>query len=115
MATINGTEIARRVLVADTFRTRTIGLLGRDHLPPGEMLWIHAAPSIHTIGMRFSIDVIFLNPSREIVRVVWAVPPFRFVLGGFGAASVLEAQTGWLDTSRFTTGRTIEFSAVPSS
>ncbi len=115
VATIRGIEIARGVSVADTFRTRAVGLLGHDQLPPGEMLWIHAAPSIHTIGMRFSIDVIFLNQAREIVRIVWAVSPFRMVFGGLGASSVLEAQTGWLDRSLLTPGATVEFNAAPSS
>lgn len=114
-ASINGVEIAGRVCSANTFRARTVGLLGRDHLPAGELLWIHAAPSIHTFGMRFAIDVIFLNQSREITRVVWAVPGFRMVLGGYGACSVLEAQTGWLDRTRVVKGATVEFSAVPSS
>jgi uncharacterized membrane protein (UPF0127 family) len=114
-ASINGVEIARRVCLADTFRSRTVGLLGRDHLPAGELLWIHAAPSIHTMGMRFAIDVIFLNQAREIVRVVWALPRFRMVFGGYGACSVLEAHTGWLDRSRVIKGATVEFSAVPLS
>lgn len=104
-----GCVVVGRVETARTFWQRAAGLLGRRGLSTGTVLWIRRAPSIHTIGMRFPIDAVFLDRTHRIVKVVWNVSPGRFVFGGLGADSVLEAEAGWLDRNRIAAGSSIAF------
>jgi uncharacterized membrane protein (UPF0127 family) len=78
-----------RVYVADDAAARLIGLAWLDDLPDGCGLLIPNCHSIHTFGMRFALDVDFLDGRRRPVRRVEAVPPRR-VLWCRGATAVLE-------------------------
>ena len=60
---------ALRVSVPQTRRERARGLLGRDGLAPGEALFLERCRSILTIGMRFAIDVAWLDPDLQVVRL----------------------------------------------
>ncbi|MDX6603654.1 MAG: uncharacterized protein QOF23_163 [Solirubrobacterales bacterium] len=79
----------RLVPVASGPRTRLLGLarLDRDEAGPG--LLIPRCAAVHTFGMRFRLDLVFLDrDGREITRR-HGVPPRRFVRVR-GAAAVLE-------------------------
>jgi hypothetical protein len=54
--------------IADTLEARRVGLLDRDSLDPGEGLYIRSASRIHTIGMKFPIDVIFISRAGHVIR-----------------------------------------------
>jgi uncharacterized protein len=87
---LRSTEVAgRRVPVADRPVARLLGLalLDRDRAGPG--LLIPRCRTIHTFGMRFPIDVVFLDSSGEPISRRRAVPPCRVVVER-RAASVLE-------------------------
>jgi hypothetical protein len=58
--------------------------------PPGRALLLPRCRSVHTFGMRFAIDVTFLDGEGRVLRAVPAVPPWR-VVSCPGAAGVLEA------------------------
>lgn len=64
--------VTRRVLVeadeAKGLAGRSVGLLGATGLPPGRGLLIRTC-QVHTIGMRFTIDVVYLSKGGRIVRV----------------------------------------------
>ena len=81
------------VRLAATRWTRLRGLLGRD--APGALL-IAPARSVHTCGMRFPIDVVFLDERLTVVRVVRALRPWR-VAGERRARAVLELPAGGAD------------------
>jgi len=66
--------------------------MGRRTLAEDEGLLIEPCSSIHTMFMRFTIDVVFLDKERRVVKVA-TVPPFRAALGGGGHA-VLELPAG---------------------
>lgn len=86
--------------VARTMRQRMRGLLGRDGLPHGQAMWIKRCSSVHTVGMRFAIDLVFLSRDNTVVRVIPDVRPGRpFVWGGWKATSVIESEAGDLDLS----------------
>src|SRR5438132_14293071 len=85
-----GATVAARVRLADTPRSRRIGLLRHAGLEPGEGMWIYPTQAIHTFGMRFPIDVAFLDHRRRIKRVYHALAPFRLTAPVWGARSVLE-------------------------
>ena len=88
-------EKAERAL---SFMDRLRGLLGRPSLGPGAALLIERCGAIHTVGMRFAIDAVFLDRGWHIVRIVRNVRPARLmVCGGWGAERVLETETGCLD------------------
>jgi uncharacterized protein len=85
-----GTLLASHAEIADSIRTRLIGLLGRGALDPGGGLWLFPSSSIHTIGMRFPIDVVMLSRDATVVGVCESVRPFSIVWPNLHAKSILE-------------------------
>jgi len=82
-----------RVLVARSFLQRARGLLGRTHLAADEALLLRPCSSVHTFGMCFAIDVVFIDPQGVVVAVREALGPWRFARCR-GAAAVLEMAAG---------------------
>src|ERR1700758_1607997 len=72
-----GPVVCDHAVIADRAASRMRGLLGRSSLPAGEGLLLQPAPSIHTAFMRFPIDVIFLDRSRQVVKLVETLGPWR--------------------------------------
>jgi len=64
----NGQKIAGDVYVADTFLTRLKGLLFKKEMNEDKGLLIRPCSQVHTIGMKFNIDVVFLSNSGEVVH-----------------------------------------------
>lgn len=89
-----GAVIAVRVRVADTLKTRTKGLLGRDDMALDEGLLITRCDSVHTFFMKFPIDLLYLDKELRVVKVVSDMGPSRmsFCLGR--ARHVLELKGG---------------------
>jgi len=85
-----------RLAEARGTRARMRGLAGLEELPSGHALRIPRCGSVHTFGMRFSIDVIFLDRRHRVVRVARAVAPRRLVAAR-GARSVIETRAGEAD------------------
>ena len=71
---------------------RLTGLVGRRSLPPGVALEIPRCRSVHTFGMRFALDLAWLDGERRVVRIDRAVAPWR-VRSCRQARSVLEADS----------------------
>jgi len=78
-----------RVPVAESFGTRLRGLSRRDRSRAGAGLLIPRCSSVHTFGMRFDLDVFFLDERGRVIEARHAVPPRR-VLWCRGACAVLE-------------------------
>lgn len=83
-----------RIVLANTFLRRLIGLLGRKALSQREGLLISPCPSIHTFFMRFSIDVVFLDEKYKVIGIAESVLPNRIRLGPKGTKHVLELADG---------------------
>ncbi|HVX33760.1 MAG TPA: DUF192 domain-containing protein [Solirubrobacterales bacterium] len=79
----------REVPVATGFRARALGLSLLDREDAGPGLLIPRCASVHTFGMRFALDVHFLDADGAVLGSRLAVPPRRFVAQR-GAAAVLE-------------------------
>ena len=79
----------REVPVATGFRARTLGLSHLDRRDAGPGLLIPRCASVHTFGMRFALDLHFLDADGTVLSSRLAVPPRRFVTHR-GAAAVLE-------------------------
>jgi uncharacterized membrane protein (UPF0127 family) len=62
---------------ADTHMSRLRGLLGRMKLRTDEGLWIVPCQGIHTIGLLFPIDVIYLDANGRVIHIIERLGPFR--------------------------------------
>jgi uncharacterized membrane protein (UPF0127 family) len=105
-----GTMVGERIRVAETGLTRIVGLLGERELLPGDGLLIVPSQGVHTLGMRFAIDVVFLDGSWNVIAVRHAMRPFRMTRVVWRAAAVLELRSGTLNSTNTSVGDTIEFS-----
>jgi uncharacterized membrane protein (UPF0127 family) len=65
------------LVVAHGPLARLRGLSARRSWPAGVALEIPHCRSVHTFGMRFALDLVWLDGSRRVVRVDRAVPPCR--------------------------------------
>lgn len=83
----------REVPVADDFRARLLGLAGLSRAEAGTGLLIPRCASVHTVGMRFALDLAFLGGRGEVLAVHRGVGPGR-LLWHRGAAAVLEIPAG---------------------
>lgn len=103
-----GTLLADRAGIADSSKTRKTGLLKHDRLENGEGLWIAPCEGVHTVGMKFPIDVLFLNKKRKVVKVRAAMPRWRMALC-LRAHSVLELPSGTAAATNTASGDQLEF------
>jgi uncharacterized membrane protein (UPF0127 family) len=72
---------------------RLTGLAFRADLPHGVALHLARCRSVHTFGMRFALDLVWLDAAGEVVRIDRAVRPGR-VRSCAAARSVLELRAG---------------------
>lgn len=94
-----GERIADHVGVAGGMFARMRGLLGRRPLGPGEGLLLSPCNGIHTVGMRYPIDVLFLDGRGRIARAVHAVDPGRMIPYVRGASRAIELPAGTLSSA----------------
>ena len=87
------TLLADRADIASTSVTRKVGLLRHTGLEKGEGLWITPCEAVHTIGMKFPIDVLFLDKKRRVVKIRSDMPRWR-MSACLWAHSVLELPSG---------------------
>jgi uncharacterized membrane protein (UPF0127 family) len=109
------TWLATKVRKADNFLTRLVGLLKRTNLGPEEALWLMPSKGIHTIGMKFPIDVVFLNRDNHVVGLMSGLAPNRISAVHFSGYSVLELPSGTIKKSRSEIGDQFEISLVETS
>ncbi len=104
-----GTVVGDRVRAAGTFLSRLVGLLGTSAIADGEGLWIVPCRSVHTLGMRYPIDVAFLDARGVVVGILGGLPPNR--VGRFfrDARGALELRSGILAATRTVPGDRLEF------
>lgn len=87
--------IAQRVHAAFDSASRRTGMLGRDSWPDEEALVIAPCQAVHTVGMRYAIDVVLVRRDGTIEKVRSAVRPWR-VAGAWRAFAVIEMAAGAL-------------------
>jgi uncharacterized membrane protein (UPF0127 family) len=79
--------------VARAYGERRRGLAKMEPMPPGHGLHILRTNSVHTFGMRFALDLVWLGRRGRVVRIDRDVPPRRVKLC-VGARSVVETRAG---------------------
>jgi uncharacterized membrane protein (UPF0127 family) len=100
-------HVLAAVEVADHFGARVRGLLGRDGLDGAYLL--KPARGVHTIGMRFPIDVAFCDRDLVVIETV-CMRRHRVGRPRLRARSILEAQAGAFDRWRLAPGDRLEIS-----
>lgn len=92
--TQSGICVASRVQLAATFASRFIGLLNRQYLEDSEGLLLKSGGSIYTLGMRFGVDVVFLDRQMSILKIVRRLKPWRLAIAPRKTRLVLEIASG---------------------
>jgi uncharacterized membrane protein (UPF0127 family) len=94
LQTIDGRRVAREVRIADTFIARRVGWRRENAVHHQQGLLLIPGGSIHTVGMRFAVDVVFLDRRMRVLRLSPNVAPQSFRLAPRGTARVLELAAG---------------------
>lgn len=86
------TFVATEAKVARGYFSRLIGLLGKTKrwARPGQGLWIVPSHGVHTVGMLFALDLVFLDQNKVVVHTEEHVLPFRVSKVSFKTNSILE-------------------------
>jgi uncharacterized protein len=87
------------------------GLLGREGLEPGEGLWIVGILGVHSFGMRFPIDVAYLDGDLRILHVIESMKPGRIGRLSLRTETVLELPAGTLAATETRKGDGLEIRA----
>ena len=97
-------EYARRL------SARMRGLLGRAALGRGRGLLIEQCRAVHTVGMRFELDLVFIDRAWQVVKIIKGVPRGRLMIfGGLRAYRVLECEANCVDFTPLQIGIKLEW------
>jgi uncharacterized protein len=99
----NGTVLCEHMMIADGPWRRMRGLLGRQSLPLGEGMLLQPAPSIHTAFMRFPIDVVFIDGTLRVTKIVHDLRPWR-IAAAHRSWGVIELARGEADRREIDVG-----------
>jgi uncharacterized membrane protein (UPF0127 family) len=91
-----GTTLGTRIGLADRWWMRLRGLLGRSGLEPGEGLILHPCRAVHMAGMKFPLDVAFLDRGDRVVATYHSLTPGSRTGWHPAAAKALELPAGTL-------------------
>jgi uncharacterized protein len=92
------------VRLADTMYGRLRGLLGRIKFAPEDGIWLIPSFGIHTFGMLFPVDLIYIDDANRVIHLVEDLGPFRISPIRPGCASVLELRKRTIYLSRTKVG-----------
>lgn len=110
----SGAIVADRIRPGHTHWTRLRGLLGTAPLAPEEGLWLKPCRQVHMFGMRYAIDVVFLDDRLRIVHVLGALPPGAVSPKIRTASSVLELAAGTIARTGLTIGDQVALDRAPA-
>ena len=108
------TFLATEATLADSYLLRLVGLLGKTKrwARLGRGLWIVPSSGVHTIGMLFPIDLVFLGKAKDVLHVEEHVRPFRISRVFWKASSVLELPVHTIYRSGTQVGDQLEIASV---
>lgn len=115
--TTRQTFLATKATVANTYLSRLVGLLGKTGkwARPGQGLWIVPSCGVHTFGMLFSIDLVFLDRNRQVVHLEESLAPFRVSKVSLKATSVVELPPHTIYRTRTQVGDHLEIELLKRS
>jgi uncharacterized protein len=92
--------ISLSVAAADTHLSRLKGLVGRLRLKSDDGIWVVPSQGVHTIGVLFAIDLIYLDADHRVVHTIESFGTFRIGPIRRNCASVLELPTRTIYSSQ---------------
>lgn len=104
--------LGERVVPARTLKDRIRGLLGTRELPKGAGLWIQPCRSIHSFGMRYEFDAVFLDRAGRVIGACRRFRKNRFSPIFWRARGVLELPAGTIDRTATQLGDEVEFQST---
>ena len=105
---VAGTTGRLRIIVADGWASRAVGLLSTRRLDDPCGLWLKPCHSIHTFWMRYAIDILFLDQNDRVMRIVPGLKPWRLA-SCRGARTTLELRAGLAATLGLRVGMDLRF------
>ncbi len=93
------TCLAQKACIADSFFSRFKGLLGKTCLPPQGGLVIIPCSSVHCLGMKFPIDVLYVSLEHKVLEVVENLQPNRLGPVVKGSKYVVELPAGTISAT----------------
>ena len=108
----SGAVLASSVELAVTSAERRRGLLGREAMEPDSALVITRCAAVHTFWMRFAIDVVFVDSSRTVQKIVEELAPWRMA-GALFASTAIEFPAGTLKQGALQVGDRVYLTAEP--
>lgn len=96
--------ILKKCIVAKSFWTRFMGLMGKKALPMEEGILFPKCNSIHTFFMRFPIDVILLSKEGIVEKTIRELKPWRLLWPQKNVRHVLEVSPGFIDHQKISRG-----------
>lgn len=100
------------VTPADTTLSRLKGLIGKLKLKLDEGLWVVPSQGVHTLGVLFPLDLIYLDEQHRVLQAIEHFPRFRIAPLKIQAASVLELPTHTIYSSQTQPGDQLIICAV---
>jgi uncharacterized protein len=105
----NGSVIAHKIQIADNFVSRLVGLLNRKNIDKDEGLLIVPSKSIHSFGMQFDFDAVFLDKNNKVVYLIEKMKPFKVSPLVKNSKSVLELAAGVISLTNIKVGDVLDF------
>ncbi|MDW7670238.1 MAG: DUF192 domain-containing protein [Bacillota bacterium] len=105
-----GRQVVTSIIQANSFFRRLKGLLGTKMLPEDTGLLLEPCDNIHTWGMNYPIDALFLNKNNEVLHIESNMAPNGWGKRVKGARKVLEINEGLAQQLQLKVGDHITFS-----
>lgn len=115
LRTAEGRFIAHEVRIAYSLAARLLALSRERSLPARAGLLLSPARGIHTLGMRFAVDVVFLSSQMRVLALASRVRPWRVLLAPRGTGRVLELAAGQIAATGLKAGTYIVVESNPST
>ena len=109
--TSRNTVVGETIEVAETAVQKVKGLLGRDCLEDGQGLLFKGAGSLHTLFMRFPIDIIYANKQGKVLKAAKAVRPFKVAAAPLRGYYAIELPVGAINASNTQVGDLLDLAA----
>ncbi len=98
------THLGEAIEVAQTASQKVKGLLGRECLEAGQGLLFKGAGSLHTMFMRFPIDIIYADKRGKVIKLAQDVRPFKLVAAPLRCYYAVELPAGAIEASKTRVG-----------
>lgn len=99
--------LGRRLIQLNENFPRTLSHMSSTGIPPGCALWISPCDGIYTVGMKRSIDIVFLDGEMKVVKMLRNFPPGCFAEPARDSVSALELPADTLSDSGTSIGDTV--------